>query len=89
MIAFSPRPSSRDFQDPDAVVEAWVTEDRMLYGTYPFDEAGSREIAQQQLRPGDQHPQPAVECARLSGLADSWAVAGYCAAVLAIPPRSK
>ena len=39
-----------DFQDPAAAVEAWITEDRMLYGTYPFDEAGSREIAAQLLR---------------------------------------
>jgi pimeloyl-ACP methyl ester carboxylesterase len=33
-----------------AAVDAWVTADRMLYGTYPFDEAGSREIAVQQVR---------------------------------------
>ena len=33
-----------------AAVEGWVTEDRMLYGTYPFDEAGSRETAEQQVR---------------------------------------
>jgi pimeloyl-ACP methyl ester carboxylesterase len=39
-----------NWQDPDAAVEAWVIEDRMLYGTYPFDEAASREIAVQQVR---------------------------------------
>ena len=39
-----------DWQDPAAAVAAWVTEDRMLYGTYPFDEAWSREIAVQQVR---------------------------------------
>jgi pimeloyl-ACP methyl ester carboxylesterase len=39
-----------DWHDPAAAVEAWVTEDRMLYGTYPFDEAASRELAIQQVR---------------------------------------
>lgn len=39
-----------DWHDPAAAVDAWVTEDRMLYGTYPFDEAGSRQIAEQQVR---------------------------------------
>jgi hypothetical protein len=39
-----------DWHDPAAAVEAGVTEDRMLYGTYPFDEAASRELAVQQVR---------------------------------------
>jgi pimeloyl-ACP methyl ester carboxylesterase len=39
-----------DWHDSAAAVEAWVTEDRMLYGTYSFDEAASREIAERQLR---------------------------------------
>jgi pimeloyl-ACP methyl ester carboxylesterase len=42
--------ANADWHDPAAAVDAWVTEDRMLYGTYPFDEAGSRQIAEQQVR---------------------------------------
>jgi pimeloyl-ACP methyl ester carboxylesterase len=42
--------ANADWQDPGAAVEAWVIEDRMLYGIHPFDEAGSREIAMQQVR---------------------------------------
>jgi len=38
-----------DWHDPAAAVEAWVAEDRMLYGTYPFDEAKSRELAVEQV----------------------------------------
>jgi pimeloyl-ACP methyl ester carboxylesterase len=44
------RRANVDWHDPAAAVEAWVTEDRMLYGTYPFDEAESRELAVQQVR---------------------------------------